>query len=85
MKGNFDPEAAQDSNKMEKLFLLSQMIMRIKATEASIASEEIERMAERYQGRNRLALDTEKKGALPLKGLTGRVLARILDLGCVSK
>ncbi|CAB4002084.1 Hypothetical predicted protein, partial [Paramuricea clavata] len=48
-KGNFDPEAAQDSNKMEKLFLLSQMIMRIKATEASIASEEIERMAERYQ------------------------------------
>ena len=28
------------------------MIMRIKATEASIASEEIERMAERYQGKN---------------------------------
>ena len=52
MKGNFDAEAAQDSNKMEKLFLLSQMIMRIKATEASIASEEIERMAGRYQGRN---------------------------------
>ena len=50
IKGNFDVEAAQDSNKMEKLFLLSQMIMRIKATEASIASEEIERMAERYQG-----------------------------------
>ena len=50
MQGNFDSEAAQDSNKMEKLFLLSQMVMRIKATEASIASEEIERMAEHYQG-----------------------------------
>ena len=30
--------------------------MRIKATEASIASEEIERMAERYQGKNQIML-----------------------------
>lgn len=45
-KGNFDPAAAQDVKKMEKFFQLSQMMLRIKATEASIASEEIEQMAE---------------------------------------
>ena len=39
---------------MEKLFQLSQMILRIKATEASIASEEIERIAESHNGKENL-------------------------------
>lgn len=51
-QGVFDAGAAQDVEKMEKLFQLSQVILNIKATEASIASEEHEKLAQELERRD---------------------------------